>query len=161
MRRFLRCLIAISAAWTWAPSAAWALPHDTLFKVALADGPDPSDGTPVGALSFVPVIESPGACTYYVDWDDAEGGAFEAGCWVNERKIHGHMTCAANSRDTFTTLVTMEARFPCWGFDRHARPRELFMLVGAEHTDPAGLIGLIQWTAAMPLLAPFTASSYP
>jgi hypothetical protein len=159
MRRFL-LLVSMVAAWTWPPRVAWALPRDALFDVVLTDGPDPGDGTPVGALYFQLADEVRGACRYYGDWDDARGGAFEVGCWVSESKVRGHASCSANSQISFPTLVTMESQYPCWGFDRHARPQQLFMLAGAEHADPAGIYGLIQWSAAAPVISPFEARLY-
>jgi hypothetical protein len=160
MWRLLLFLVASCAAWTSA-SSAWALPRDTMFEVVLTDGPDPADGTPVGKLYVQLADEVRGACRYYGDWDDAAGGAFEVGCWLNERKTHLHTSCFTNSRDAFATLVTMESRYPCWGFDRHARPQQLFMLAGAERADPVGLHGLIQWTAATPVISAFEARMQP
>ncbi|MFT3765291.1 MAG: hypothetical protein QM820_07220 [Minicystis sp.] len=129
--------------------------------MTIPDGPDFSNGTSVGTIYFELDAEERGSCRYYGAWDDASSGTFETACYVAESKTRGHGSCSANSRTSFGTMVALDGRFPCWGFDTFARPTQLFMLAGIELPDPGGVIGMIQWTAATPMVSPFHAQPYP
>jgi hypothetical protein len=140
---------------------ARAMPVDSVLSLVVLDGPDASDGSNVGALSFQFDADAAGGCRYNVSWDGSFDGYLAAGCTVEESKTRGHMTCGANTQATFDTMIAKVPRASCTGLDGFGQRQDLFMLVGLEMSATEGVIGLIQWTASAPFLYAFEAQPYP
>lgn len=143
------------------PASARALPVDTPFTIVVSNGPDPNDAKAVGALSFKLIDDMGRVCRYAGGWSGAAPNAIVTGCVLEEMKTHGHASCLLNSQDAFDTVILKGPRAGCTGFDVFGQHRDLFLLIGAESADPAGIIGILQWTAAMPIVSAFAAETSP
>jgi len=144
------------------PASARALPTGTVFDVVVTDGPDPSDGNNVGTLWFRLASDlGPAGCRYSAAWESLAHGSFVTPCTLDEMKTHGHASCTANSEGAFNTLVVKGSRAACSYLDPWGQQQDLFMLIGAESADPAGIRGVLQWSAAAPLVSAFDASPSP
>lgn len=152
---FLTC-----AAMLGVPAPVRALPVDTDFAITVVNGPDPSDGKDVGVLSFK-LAEDLGrqGCRYGGGWSGVVPGTIGARCSLDETKTHGHASCVANILTAFETLITKPPRVACQGIDGFGQLRDLFLLVGTESADPPAITGLLQWTAAMPIVSAFDAQA--
>jgi hypothetical protein len=153
-------ILSVCAAIACGLRTAWAMPSQTVLDVVIPDGPDPVNDTKVGTLYFELDAEMADRCRYYGAWDDGASNTFEAECYMSENKAFRHRTCAGNSRAWFQTMVTLDARLPCVGFDTFGQHQRLFVLTAIELTTPAGMLGIIQWSAATPLVSPFVAQPY-
>ncbi|APR82579.1 Hypothetical protein A7982_07928 [Minicystis rosea] len=143
------------------PQSVWAMPSEMVFDIVIPDGPDPVNETKVGTIYFELDAEMEDRCRYYGAWDDGTSATFEAECYMSEYKMFGHASCVSNSRKWFHTMVMLDARLPCAGFDTFGQQQRIFVLTGLEMPQPAGILGLIQWSAAAPMVSPFVAQPYP
>jgi hypothetical protein len=144
------------------PASARALPVDTDFAITVMNGPDPNDGKDVGTISFKLATDlGMMGCRYSGGWNGVAPGTIGARCSLDEMKTHGHASCVANIDEAFETLLVKQAGVDCQGIDGFGQLRALFLLVGAESTEPAAFIGLLQWTAAAPFVSAFAAQEAP
>ncbi|APR87476.1 hypothetical protein A7982_12825 [Minicystis rosea] len=137
------------------------MPSQTVLDVIIPNGPDPVNEIKVGTLYFEVDAEMSDRCRYYGVWDDGVSNTYEAECYIREDKAFRHRTCNGNSRAWFQTMVSLDARLPCLGFDRFGQNQRLFMMVAIELPTPAGLMGIIQWTPATPMVSPVSVQPYP
>ena len=157
----LPLLVLFGVACLGAPRAASAMPSQTVLDIIIPSGPDPPNDRKVGTVYFELDAEMESSCRYYGAWDDGTSATFEAQCYMSEGKAFRHASCAGNSRTWFHTMVTLEARLPCSGFDGFGQQQQLFLLTGLELPTPAGILGIMQWSAATPMVWPFAAEPYP
>lgn len=158
MKRAWLLLISV-AVLSW-PRPAAALPGGTVFFVDITNGADPADSITGATFAFELDADTGAGCRYYGVWDDATSAPFEAECYLTEEKTFGHASCVSNGGRSFDTMLTIDAPFPCSSFDRFGRAHRLFLLVGMERAAPVSVRGLIQWTAATPMLSAFEATPY-
>ena len=104
-------------------SNAMALDTNRVYTAYISRG---AAGTPAGSLIFdfdseVPynlTTGNPGACEYVAEWLDAAGLPLSAQCFFAEQKMHGGLSCLANSlRGVPTVVVADTAYSECDGFD--------------------------------------------
>jgi hypothetical protein len=153
-------LLLTCAAMLAIPGSARALPVDTNFAFTVVNGPDPHDAKDVGVISFKldSDVGSMG-CRYGGGWNGVVTGTIGARCSLDEMKTHGQASCVVNAQTAFQTLLVKPPRVRCQGIDGFGQLRDLFLLVGLESTEPAGFIGLLQWTAAAPIVSAFAAEA--
>lgn len=154
-------LLSILAAVPILPAPARALPVDTVFQVTLLDGFDPADGTPAGGVTFKLDSDQGDRCRYRSSWDGAWEGSITSGCVLDERKTQGHRSCTKNAAVTFNTFFSNDPKGTCILPDGFGIRRDVHLIVGGEAGGLEMLVGIIQWTAAAPVLSAFEAQRYP
>ena len=160
----MRCLplILLCAGWLAIPGSARALPVDTKLDISILNGPDPQNAHRVGTIAFKYDSDlGDEGCRYSGAWDATFDNYIMARCALDEMKTRGHSSCAANSQVAFMSFLLKPAREACSGVDRFGQHQEIFLMMGIELDTPVGIIGLIQWTAATPILSAFVAAPPP
>ncbi|MFT3768936.1 MAG: hypothetical protein QM820_26140 [Minicystis sp.] len=143
------------------PATVRALPVDTKLDMVILDGPDPLNVNNVGTIGFKLDSDLGDACRYAGAWDASFAGTIMARCSLDELKTHGHGSCFANSQVAFSSMLIKDPRASCSGVDRFGQQQDIFLLIGAEMGDLSAIVGIIQWTAALPILSAFEAQPPP
>jgi hypothetical protein len=149
-----KLMLSLLGAATMAISSnAMALDTTHLFHAFIERGPFP---VPAGELAFEFTQDIPfKACQYVAEWVDTAFRPLSGECWVNEAKTHGEFSCLQNSLLQVPSVVTIEPSIPCTGFDDFQQFRQVFMLMLGETFAPAPMVGLIQFTGAVPIVYGF------
>ena len=131
------------------PARAQALQSGATFRAAL-------NGRPEGSMRFQYYATVPGgACRYAVEWGPASSPADQ--CYLDEATWIGHQSCVENALGPMDSIIVMAPGLPCWAYDTSDQDNPLFKLVLVERGWDGGLEGLIQFSAAAPLLSGFAA----
>lgn len=140
-------------------SNAMALDTTRIYNVSISRG---GQGTPAGAIifdfdsdvPFDPVSGNLGACEYAAEWVNYAGLPLTAQCFFAEQKMHGGLSCLANSlRGVPTVVVADTAYSECDGFDPFQQISMVRYIQLGENfaigNYPIALQGVVQFDSAL------------